>query len=455
MKNEILTTIVTVCLAAGGADSLLAQRAGGRISATRTGSGVATGGLLPTSSETSSSGTYSTPELEELRTQLLNLGSAVEEFAAIAPPNLVDMDSIRQAKTQIQQMPYEFLNNLRKGVSPSKVGTRVAMARVEIKGYADQVAQRRAAGSKTLRTAQFTDSTAFPSPSGICNTQGSSINPSQGGYGVSGGSGSGSGGTVTTGGSINTGTDQSFTQNPSNLRIPTSVVLAADVVKFVADTIQDFSQDACKEVVFGFNASLVCIAVDALAVIADAIDEGIHFCDDDLTGNVIDTSYNGLVDIHTDLYTIGTSIDTHVGTANTDIDTNITNATTTINNKISTANTDIDTKIANANTDIDTKIASLDTHLTNVDTHIANEFVALTTVLNTLISSLSTQVGSSTDKLNADLQQLMKLVMTPDGLKVLIPSILTCDGSAANPCPAPLAACQPIGCAFNRVGPLP
>jgi hypothetical protein len=28
------------------------------------------------------------------------------------------------------------------------------------------------------------------------------------------------------------------------------------------------------------------------------VDEGIHFCDDDLTGNVVDTSYARLDDIH-------------------------------------------------------------------------------------------------------------------------------------------------------------
>jgi len=87
------------------------------------------------------------------------------------------------------------------------------------------------------------------------------------------------------------------------------VIVSADVVRFVADTIREFSQDACKQDILGENASLVCIAIDALWVIADAIDEGIHFCDDDLTGSVIDTSYAGVADVHADLYSIGTSLD--------------------------------------------------------------------------------------------------------------------------------------------------
>jgi len=163
-----------------------------------------------------------------------------------------------------------------------------------------------------------------------------------------------------------------------------------------------------------------------LAVVADAVDEGIHFCDDDLTGNVIDASFVGLGDVHNDVLNIGTALDTHIGAANTDIDTKISTATTTINTSISAADLDIDTKIA------------------AVDAHVANEFTTLTTLINSLSKE---QV--------ADLQQIMKLELTPDGQKVIIPAILTCDGTAAHPCPAPLAVCQANGCSWNNVGPLP
>jgi hypothetical protein len=272
----------------------------------------------------------------------------------------------------------------------------------------------------------------------LCSSSGSSANPGSGGIGATGGSGTPP--SVSTG-TITTGSDQSFTQDPSHLRIPTGVVIAADVVRFVADAIREFSQDACKEEILGFNASLVCIAVDALWVIADAIDEGIHFCDDDLTANVIDTSYNGLADVHTDLYTIGTNLDTHVSNVNTDIDTKIAS---------------LDTHLSNVNTDIDTKVANLDTHLTNVDNHIQAEFTTLSSVLNTLIANLSSQVGAATAQLSSGDQEIMKLLMTPDGQKLLNLSILTCDGSAAKPCPSPLAACLASGkCSWNNVGPLP
>jgi hypothetical protein len=397
-------------------------------------------GLAPEGSEVSPSDQYSTQQLEEMRAQLMNLADAVEQTAALAPPNLVDADSLRQARMQIQTMPYEHLNTLRKGISPSKLKARLTPAQHQLKTYADARAQGLAmsTNSSTKPSPRFTDGSAFPSPSGFCSSSGSSANPSSSGIGATGGSGTPP--TVSTG-SVSTGSDQSFTQDPSHLRIPTAVVIAADVVRFTADAIREFSQDACKEEILGFNASLVCIAVDALWVIADAIDEGIHFCDDDLTSNVIDTSYNGLADVHTDLYTIGTNLDTHLTNVNTDIDTKVAN---------------LDTHLANVNTDIDTRITNLDTHLTNVDNHIQTEFTTLSSLLTTLITNLSSQVGAATVQLSSGEQEIMKLVMTPDGLKVLNLSILTCDGTAAKPCPVPLAACLASGdCSWNHVGPLP
>ena len=96
-------------------------------------------------------------------------------------------------------------------------------------------------------------------------------------------------------------------------RIPVGVVIAADVVFFVADGVREFAQDACKQeaVVLGEggNTSLACIIVDTVWIVAKAVDEGIHFCDDDLTGNIIDANYARLDHIHTDLAAVqGTPI---------------------------------------------------------------------------------------------------------------------------------------------------
>jgi hypothetical protein len=379
--------------------------------------------------------------LEDLRTQLLNLTDAVQQMGALAPSGVADMSGLQQARSQIQQMPYKQLNTLRQGLSSSKLKARLDPARAQLSAYTGGQAQGAVSapnGSSKL-SAKFTDSTPFPSPAGFCNsnTLTSAVNNSSGSIGATGGSGTPP--SVRTG-TVNTGSDTSLQQDPSHLRIPTGVFLAADAIRFTADAIREFSQDACKEEILGFNASLVCIAVDALWVIADAIDEGIHFCDDDLTANVIDTSYNGLVDVHTDLL----SVDGDVVAANTDIDTRITNA-----------NTDIDTRITNTDTDIDTRITNLDTHLTNVNTDIDTRITNLSTLVTTLIANLSSQVGAATQQLTAGEQEIMKLLLTPDGLKVLNLAILSCNGST-QPCPAVLATCLANkNCSFNNEGPLP
>ena len=78
---------------------------------------------------------------------------------------------------------------------------------------------------------------------------------------------------------------------------------------------------------------------------------------------------------------------------------------------------------------------------TVTDTLITNDFNALTT-----------QISQGTALLQAYLKQIMKLELTPDGQKVIVPAILTCTGTN---CPNVLAKCPKAGCSWNNVGPLP
>ena len=130
------------------------------------------------------------------------------------------------------------------------------------------------------------------------------------------------------------------------------------------------------------------------------------------------------------------------------VDTHLTN----VNNQITGEFTATNTHLTAVNTEIDTRIANLDTHLTNVDTHIALEFVALDTHLVALVAQLTTQISQATALLTADLKQVMKLELTPNGQRMIVPAILTCTG--AN-CPNVLASCPAAGCSWNDVGPLP
>jgi hypothetical protein len=114
----------------------------------------------------------------------------------------------------------------------------------------------------------------------------------------------------------------------------------------------------------------------------------------------------------------------------------------------------LDTHLTNVNNQITSEFTALDTHLTNVDTHIANEFIALDAHIVTLINGLSNQLTNATNLLTADLKQVMKLELTPEGQRQIVPAILTCTGPD---CPNVLNACNGKGgvCSWNNVGPLP
>ena len=101
MVTKILTVTVGLCFVFAPAESLLAQTVSGRNAITRGKSAI--GGLAPTPGERSATGQYSTVALEQFRTQLVDLADTVQQFAALAPSELVDLESLATAKAQIQQ----------------------------------------------------------------------------------------------------------------------------------------------------------------------------------------------------------------------------------------------------------------------------------------------------------------------------------------------------------------
>jgi len=173
----------------------------------------------------------------------------------------------------------------------------------------------------------------------------------------------------------------------------------------------------------------------------------------------IDSGFHNTVTIYNSLKAANTDIDTRITNANTDIDTRITSANNEIDTRINNASTDIDTRVnnlstqvTNVNNQITGEFTSLDTHVTTVDNHVASEITALDAHLVSLVNQLNATVGNDTSLLAAYLKQIMKMQLTPDGLKAINPAILTCTG--AN-CPNVLANCPAAGCIWNSVGPLP
>jgi hypothetical protein len=99
-------------------------------------------------------------------------------------------------------------------------------------------------------------------------------------------------------------------------------------------------------------------------IAARAVNEGIHFCDDDLTGNVVDANYARL------------------GFISGQID-----------------------RVAS-------QVSGVDTHLSNVDTHVSSEIAALQAQMTALLAALSDQVGNVQASVDLANQRLLKSIAT-------------------------------------------
>jgi hypothetical protein len=178
------------------------------------------------------------------------------------------------------------------------------------------------------------------------------------------------------------------------------------IIKEVANAILAAAAWVCNEDILGENGSLACVPLAIAADIANGFFDTATFCAGEVTANQVDANFNRLDHIHNDLAAVQ-----------------------------ATAN-------------------AIDTHITNVDNHIAAEFTALDAHIVALFATLGNQLTNSTNLLSADLKQVMKLELTPEGLRQIVPEILTCDGTN---CPDVLTHCTGTGgrCSWNNVGPLP
>ena len=229
----------------------------------------------------------------------------MQQFAEIAPSGLVDPEALQEAKLLIQQMSARDMQVIGKGKDPVKLHNRLMRAQMAVNEYAKALAQSNTGVHADLvpRTGRGPlPMDTFPVTGGACTSS--------------------------------NGTDVN--------RIPVAIVLAADVTWFVADGVREAAQDGCKQEAVvageGGNGSTACIPVDAVWIAAKAVNEGIHFCDDDLTGNVVDANYARLAFLHD-------------------------------------------------------QITGMDNHLTNVDNHLSGEVTALQAQMVALLAALSNQVG--------------------------------------------------------------
>ena len=263
-------------------------------------------------------------ELEQMRSALLDLVGSVKDLAELAPNNF-DIGKLDEATNQLAELSYKQLGVLRKALNPAKVSERLATARASVAEY--KLSIKRPGGVQIQATrkkkggAVGTNSAGFPGATGLCSGDGPN-------------------------------------------RIPVGVVLAADVVYFIAEGVRDAAQDACNEVVVvlgeGGNGRLACLITDAIYVVAHAVDFGIHFCDDDLTGNIIDANYARLGHIHTDL------------------EDSVANDNTNTTNIIANDNSNTANIVANDNTNTTNIITNDNTNTANI---IANDNANLATII--------------------------------------------------------------------------
>jgi hypothetical protein len=216
------------------------------------------------------------------------------------------------------------------------------------------------------------------------------------------------------------------------------------IIKEVANSILAAAAWVCNEDILGENGSAACIPLAIAADVANGFFDTATFCAGEVTANQVDANFNRLDHIHNDLADAQASIDA--------LDTHLTN----VNNQITAEFTALNTHLTNVDNHIATEFTALDTHVTNVDNHIAAEFTALDAHMVALFATLGAQLTGATNLLSADLKQVMKLELTPEGLRQIVPAILTCT-VAANNCPNVLNACNGTGgrCSWNNVGPLP
>lgn len=274
---------------------------------------------------------------EDARTQLLNLVDAIQELGPIAPPGAIDSDRLQNARVQIEQMSPEDIAKIGQAIAPMNLPDRLARARAAVAEYSNNLTDTKPAGVTKL-----VDTAPFPVANGECTSS--------------------------------NGADTG--------RLPTSVVLAADVIYFVAEGVKDAATDACNQVGVvvvageggGANTSLACIATDAIYVAAHAVDEGIHFCDDDLTGAVGDANYARLDYINTNL---------------NGVDTDLTNGFASQGTLVTNGFTSLGTQVSNG-------FGSLGTQVSNSNAQITGEFSALDTHITGLIAALSTQLTKDT-----------------------------------------------------------
>jgi len=361
--------------------------------------------MVPQSSGKNDQVQYSQDDLEQMRSALLELAGALKDSAELVPAPF-DPGQLEDATKQVSGLSYQQLAVLRKGLNPTKMIERLTAARASIAEFKGTIKSQSTAkkGKKVAITAADDDDFPKLDPNFLCI-------PTDG--------------------------------NPQSRRLLTGTIIALDVIFFAAELADRLAQDACNEVVVvageGGNTRAACGITDAIYLVALALHETIHYCNEALTDAIVDASYERLGDIHTDLLesiandnenkkaivdndnankdTIITDIDSKA----TSISSKIDGGTMNILNKIESKGNDI---INNDNTNRNLITSNDNTNTSNI---IANDNANKAMIISNENANLNTTIN----ELRALGCDVIRLLNTPDGQKSS--NIASCQGKPGWP----------------------
>jgi hypothetical protein len=323
---------------------------------------------------------YSPEELELLRGKFLELLDSVKELADLVVPDDVDSTiKLTKAKEHYEQMSLKELNAFRLAIDPSTMNIGIGEARATI---ADLKIGLQTFRAKKSRRGVTINSAGLPTregPGAVCDAIVGSGRPSAAAY------------------------------------------TAIEVVYTAAELVHALASRTCNQVAVlvvlgeggGGNTSLACTIADGVLFVAKAIREAFRSCDNDFTKRTVDSGYDRLGHIHSDL-------ESSVANDNTNKTTIVDNDNTNTTNIIANANANKGDVIVNANSNT----TAITTAIANVQTAIINNANANKNELRDLI--LRTQIEA--DLAEPDSAVPVTLYMTPTangGYLDLVQTILT------------------------------
>jgi len=197
--------------------------------------------------------------------------------------------------------------------------------------------------------------------------------------------------------------------NPDAVQSAGIAVFTAETVREVAETVRDVAGRACDQVVVaigaGGNTSAACIAADVLFAIAKGVELAVRagfylltFCDGTIDGAEIEGSYERASDIYDQ---------------NMDLDA------------------DLVAHDANIDADLIAHDANIDADLIAHDANIDADLIQHDTDIKELLENLQGAVDENQRLIKITMsrqQEIMRLLMTPNGRRVVNEDVLTCTG---------------------------